>query len=488
MPIAARSITTMAATASETPVLKSRKRKRKTETWKRNVAKKNNGFGFVSDIAQRDFQLCLPVDMQLRAVFRFISHQCRMYEEYIKNTMPTQTLKFKKKNCILQHVAVSSAKRNRLPECQSILQVCTCYLLPRQRQGITEHVKVCRKAFLGVVNESRDRVQRLCQMYLQLGVTPPETRGGVRQVEKYELKRTAVKEFVKKCQPIQSHYCTGKNTARQYLRSQLNVEKMWEMYLEKQICELNMSFFKTIFNENFNISLDAPYTDKCSTCTSLEKKLNYEGDKTVKHYLQIDVLVHKKRVDTFYQKLREKSDSELVLTYDCQKNLILPKLSDQVFQYPQNKNNKYIYVWTEDAYSKGSNQMSSSLHHRLNKLNLDEVTTIRLFSDGCGGQNKNQTIIGMLSHWMLSEAPKHLKDIVLLSPTVGNSYVLPDRVFVHLERYFRHESIIENPEKSLQVFNQFGTVTNLEKDYAVSDCKLYSQEIFKPPGKWHFQF
>ncbi|KAJ8877786.1 hypothetical protein PR048_022242 [Dryococelus australis] len=133
-----------------------------------------------------------------------------------------------KKNYILQHVAVSSAKRNRLPEGQSRRLVSTCYSLPRQRQAITEHVNVCRKAFLGVLNESRDRVQRLCQKYLQLGVTPPETRGGVRQAEKYELKRTA---------PIQSHYYRGKNTVRQYLSSQLKVKKMWEMYLEKHMVE-----------------------------------------------------------------------------------------------------------------------------------------------------------------------------------------------------------------------------------------------------------
>ncbi|KAJ8883735.1 hypothetical protein PR048_015589 [Dryococelus australis] len=109
--------------------------------------------------------------------------------------------------------------------------------------------------------------------YFQFGVTPPETRGGVRQEEKCELKRAA---------PIQSHYYRGKNTARQYLNSLLNVKKKWEMSLEKHM------FFQTIFNENFNISFDAPCTDKCSTCMSLANENNDERDKTLKHNLQIE--------------------------------------------------------------------------------------------------------------------------------------------------------------------------------------------------------
>ncbi|KAJ8885649.1 hypothetical protein PR048_011847, partial [Dryococelus australis] len=262
----------------------------------------------------------------------------RIHQKYYANADTESKI-----NYILQHVAVSSAKRSRLPEGQSRRQVSTHYSLQRQRQGITEHVQVCIKTFLVVLNESCDRVQRLCKKYTQLGVTPPETRGGVRQ----------------------SHYCRGGSTLHKNLSSQLNVKKMWEIYPEKHIVE--------------NLQL-----------------------------------AHKKRANTFYRKLREGSDSELVPTYDCQNNLILPKQTI-LMRSPQS----------------GSFLMA--------------------------------TVAKMLSHWMLFEAPKHLKDIVLL-----------------------HKSIVDNPEKYLQVFNKFGTVTNLGKDCAVSDWKLYSQEIFKPTGNWYF--
>ncbi|KAJ8880749.1 hypothetical protein PR048_017219 [Dryococelus australis] len=448
-------------TGAETPVQKPRKRKRRPETWKRNVAKKARHH-------PKGFPVKLSCGHGIKGSFqwhRLSMHDVRrIHQKYYANADLESN-----KNYILQHVAFSSAKINRLPEGQSRRHVSNlCYSLPRNVQGITKHVKVCRKAFLGVLNESRDRVQRLCQKYLQLGVTPSETRGGVRQVETCELKRTAVKEFVKTFQPIQSHYCRGKNTVRQYLSSQLNVKE-----------NVLNEFFRTVFNENFNISLDIQlqYADKFSTCMSLENKINYERDKTVKHNLQIELLAHKKkRTGTSYQKLRVKSDSELVLTYDCQKNLIQPKLPDQEEYYKrqmylfnftifegilnsfQNKNNTYIYKMLT---LKAQTKLASSLHHRLNKLNLDEVTTIRLFSDGCGGQNKNQTIIGMLSHWMLHSSCFQLS-------------------FIHIYSLTGYLEIWIDTSDMKVLLRTLKRIS--------SDWKLYSQEILKPHGKWRFQF
>ncbi|KAJ8885778.1 hypothetical protein PR048_011978 [Dryococelus australis] len=44
---------------------------------------------------------------------------------------------------------------------------------------------------------------------------------------------------------------------------------------------------------------------------------------------------HKLRVEMFYELLQEKNDDELALSYDCQKNLVLPKIPDQAAYYNQ---------------------------------------------------------------------------------------------------------------------------------------------------------
>lgn len=62
------------------------------------------------------------------------------------------------------------------------------------------------------------------------------------------------------------------------------------------------------------------------------------------------------------------------------------------------QNNVFTYIWTEDVHAKGSNEISSALYHCLqNNIDFTDVEVLRLMANGCSGQNKNSTIIGMIS-------------------------------------------------------------------------------------------
>lgn len=414
-----------------------------------------------------------------------------------------------KQNFILQHVSVKTPKRKCVPENMDRRRnVSTEFVLPKQRDGITSNVRVCRAAFMSILQETKDRLNRLCQKYLQTGVTPKETRGGDRRTVKYLPKRQSVKEFIKTFRPIQSHYTRGKNLKRQYLPSELNIKKMWSMYSEqhKNDVSVDYDYFRTIFTENFNISFSSPYLDKCSTCCCFESKILAEKDKKKKGDLKLQLKVHKTRADAFYKRLRLETPNSLIFSYDCQKNLVLPKVPDQAAYYsrqlylynfticqglsssPQNKDNTFSYFWTENEFAKGCNQIASALHHRLCCSNLEEVTQIKLFSDGCGGQNKNKGMLGMLSHWLLFEAPKNVQKIVLWFPIVGHSFIPPDRVFGKMERSFKKRSVIESPEDYINIMKEYTTGIHLGEDFCVKDWKAYSDNILKQPGQWHFQF
>lgn len=415
-----------------------------------------------------------------------------------------------KKNYILQHVNVSTAKRSRLPQgIVSRKKVSTMFYLPKQREGKTTNIKVCRAAFLRILQESRNRIQNLCQKYLEQGITPPETRGGARNLEKYEIKRQSVKDFIKTFRPVQKHYCRTKNTVRQYLSSELSITKMWKLYDETHPnadFKVNFEFFRTTFNENFNIGFDAPYVDKCSTCARLEYQISVEQDNAKKEKIKVELTCHKSRADKFYQLLKEENDSELILSYDCQKNLILPKIPDQAAYYKrqlylynfticeghsgsiQNRNNSFSYVWTEDEYAKASNQIVSAVHHRLQSSELNGVTIVKLFSDGCGGQNKNTAMVGMISYWLLTEAPKCVKKVLLYFPIVGHSFIPPDRVFGILERDFKSVSEIISPDEYIKLINKHCTVVHLGQECPVKDWKQGIEETHKVTTQWHFKF
>lgn len=199
-------------------------------------------------------------------------------------------------------------------------------------------------------------------------------------------------------------------------------------------------------------------------------------------------------------------ENALTLSYDCQKNLIMPKIPDQAAYYArqlylynctifqgssvssQNTHNTFSYVWTENEYAKASSQIASALHHRLcNSEIADAVSMIRLFCDGCGGQNKNKGTLGMLLHWLLFEAPKNIKKIEVWFPIVGHSFLPPDRIFGKLEREFKSRSVIEGPEEYIEIIKKYATLTRLGEGCPVMNWKSYSDDILKQPGQWHFK-
>lgn len=184
----------------------------------------------------------------------------------------------------------------------------------------------------------------------------------------------------------------------------------------------------------------------------------------------------------------------------------MPRVSDQsvyyarqIYKYnltfvvgdsraPQNKNNVFIYEWDESQQSKSSNEIASAVYHLLLTLDIQEkIKVIRLASDGCGGQNKNTTVMGALCVWFLNYAPQTLETLEFIFPIVGHSYLPSDRVFGRIEKEIKKTSDpIVDPDQYNNIFSNHGTVVQLgDKVY---DWKKEVKNILKPPGKWHFRF
>ncbi|KAJ8875366.1 hypothetical protein PR048_023261 [Dryococelus australis] len=158
---------------------------------------------------------------------------------------------------------------------------------------------------------------------------------------------------------------------------------MWFVCTEHNSGDLHVQYdyYRTIFNEEFNIGFGSPCVEKCSTCCQLEIKISAERSKPEKTNLTLQLKVHKKRAEVFYQILREEMESNITFSYDCEKNLALPKIPDQATYYArqlylynsticqgsskssQTKDNTFCSVWTENEFSKGSNQIASAIHH-----------------------------------------------------------------------------------------------------------------------------
>ncbi|CAG5046127.1 unnamed protein product [Parnassius apollo] len=193
------------------------------------------------------------------------------------------------------------------------------------------------------------------------------------------------------------------------------------------------SYFRAIFNQDFNLGFGNPRTDVCSKCIELNGKIKMENDQEKQKDLMIEKRVHKLRAKAFFQLLQEKSDDMITFSFDCQKNNPLPKVPDQSTYYSRqiylynftivqgsskdhlNKDTTYAYLWTENEFSKTSNQIASAVYDRLNKTNFEGINTVRLIADGCGGQNKNSILLKV---------------------------VLKDRIFGNIEKVLKKQEVI----------------------------------------------
>ncbi|GBP67512.1 hypothetical protein EVAR_49879_1 [Eumeta japonica] len=202
--------------------------------------------------------------------------------------------------------------------------------------------------------------------------------------------------------------------------------------------------------------------------------------------------------------LQEDTPGLLIVSFDCEKNLPLPKIPDQTTYYSRQlyyynftivmgtsrstltPDNIHAYVWMEDEASKGSNEICSALYHCLNSIDLTDVNKIRLISDGCGGQNKNSIVVSMIMKW-LHETTSNIKNIELIFPVTGHSFLPADRVFALNERVIRKRENIIDPKEYKTIIEEHATVHQLATKVTVYDWKGKCKEFLKNTNSWHFQ-
>src|SRR5258705_13669129 len=162
--------------------------------------------------------------------------------------------------------------------------------------------------------------------------------------------------------------------------------------------------FRQIFVRDFNIGFRAPFTDVCSFCEKISHEIRIKQGKD-KVQAMIEKRVHKLRATAFYTSIKSKPDDTRTYCFDLQQVQPLPKVPIQEQFYSRQISfyafvcvdvssvDPTFYTWTEIQAGRGPNEIGSALLHFLcHETNLDVVKHLRLFCDGCGGQNKNSHI------------------------------------------------------------------------------------------------
>lgn len=404
---------------------------------------------------------------------------------------------------ILKYIQHTKIKRRRPSTATNRIQDIRCkYFVPTRTKSL---IPVCLNTFMSILKVSRFRINNIVRKFIDTGQMPQERRGGDRVRNKNQAKMRSVQQFLNSLKCSESHYCANKS-GRKYLPAELNIRKLWTMYNNQQeeVPYVKESYFRTIFNTKYNLGFGSPRVDVCSTCLQYSEKIKRAGEETLKNTLIAECKIHKARAKAFYGLLKDNSDGLLILSFDCQKNLPLPKIPDQATYYSKqiylynftvvkghskatlSPGNVTSYLWLENQFQKGSNEIASCIYDTLLNLDLDGYHTLRLVCDGCGGQNKNTILLTMLAHWLHGTCNHSVKKIEVIFPVTGHSFLPADRVFGNIEKKIRKKEEIVLPSEYEQIIAEHSTIKTLGRDCINYDWKAVRDVTVKPTTKWHF--
>jgi hypothetical protein len=354
------------------------------------------------------------------------------------------------------------------------------YFLPTENGC---RIPVCKKFFRSITKVSGKRLGTILHR-VNSGQAIEERRGGDRRSMKNTMKKESVREFIRKLRGTESHY-NRKKSKRIYLSSELSIRKLHSIYNDQASEDLKVkcSMFRKIFVTEFNIGFKSPASDTCSTCCLLKEKIkNAPLGSHERMRLMVEKRVHTQRAKAFYAHMKENVPDSTTFCFDLQQIQPLPKCPIQEAFYARQVNfynlcvtdlatkHPIFYTWTEEQAGKGSIEISSALLHHLMTVDFNGNSTLRLFSDGCVSQNKNNIVLRTLIHF-LQKTETSIKKILLFFPVRGHSFLPADRVFGRSEKIIRKKPIVLTKEEYYECYENVGEIKVLGKDWVLYDTK-----------------
>lgn len=216
--------------------------------------------------------------------------------------------------------------------------------------------------------------------------------------------------YFEKLEKMESHYCR-KDSKKKYIaatfRSKAELFAEYKKYIVDNGYGQGVSYFSfSQFFESENLALFAPRKDQCDTCVGykagqISKKkydLHIERKKRAQEEKEFDKLAAlEKRRHVFTM------DKQAVkLSPDIDASAIYFKTRLQVHNftmYNLASHHCTNYWWDESQGDLTASSYASCIIHHLKTHCLSDTLPIILFSDGCGGQNRNYFLSNALSNF-----------------------------------------------------------------------------------------
>ena len=423
-------------------------------------------------------------------LFKFQPCQCKYKCRYVQEEDRQKLFsKFWKSGCwqtqnnfISSTIKISDPRRCRVENSRK--KVTRAYFLNGNR--------VCKEVYLNTLGISNNRVNYTLKK-VENGICPPDKRGKTHHNKAPNKNLDNIKIFLSKIPKYRSHYS---NSSRQYLSPDLNKKNLYDMYTLHEFEAHRIPARLPVFNKilfSYDIAFYCPKTDTCQSCDALEIKIRAASN-TEKTALKQTRDAHQESAQSARKKMNEcsilsvKDNSNLTFTFDIQKVHLLPHLQTSVVYYKRqlslfnlgihncNTNQGHMAMWTENEGNRGANEVCSGIEAFLQSTDLRGVKKIYSFSDSCGLQNNNETII---NYFMWVCDTKNINEWEHTYLESGHSYLPNDKDFSVIEKSIKQKkcsvydkagwfqivesSKLKQPFKTIDMANRFIQFDHLTK-------------------------
>lgn len=333
--------------------------------------------------------------------------------------------------------------------------------------------RVCKVFFKSVLDVCDGKITKALQRKSASGTPVSDKRGRHTPHNKTNLEDTNyLKEFIRKFPVYESHYCRH-HTTKKYLPPNLNMSLMYAEY--KRCCETDkrkissLFVFRDVFNHSFNLSFHRPQKDTCQKCDHFNIILKTQLDNAEKEKTELEKTLHQRKAEAVKalkkDEINEAKNSEglkHVAVFDLQRTLPVPALSTSVAYYKRQmwvfnlcihdkvRNVGHMFIWDESIASRGAQEIVSCLIKYISLLPDTPNKIINLYSDACGGQNRNiKVVLGLLNE--MQKNGVGVKEINLKFFVSGHSFSTCDQNFGVIDKEKKYHENIYIPDDWVSV-------------------------------------
>ena len=193
-----------------------------------------------------------------------------------------------------------------------------------------ERVKVCKVFYLGTLGISQKIVYNVHEGREPNTGIPKTNKLTTSNASKIitEERKDKVSQHNESFHLIDSHYC-GAKTGKQYLEPSLNISKMYDLYKEKFLgvedVPVKESYYRFIFNNEYNIDFHKHKTDRCDLCELYRAKHDNKIELTPEEVSAQQEHLNEKLAMREEKNRDKESEDILLVVFDLEKVVTLPK-------------------------------------------------------------------------------------------------------------------------------------------------------------------